>query len=61
MADRPARAGAVPVAAYVIAFVAYVALGLVVKSALLNWLVGPLFLLVVLDVVPRAATRLRRR
>ena len=57
---EPRGAGAVPAPVYVVAFVVYVALGLVVKSAVLNWLVGPLFLVVVLDVVPRLATRFRR-
>ena len=46
-----------PAAAYVAAFVAYVALGYVFKSAILNWVVGPLFLLVVLHLLPRALTR----
>ena len=48
-----------PAAAYVAAFVAYVALGYFLKSWLLNWIVGPLFLLVVLYLVPKALGRLR--
>ena len=44
---------------YGLAFVAYVGLGYVLKSAVLNWLVGPLFLLIVLHVVPRALARAR--
>ena len=47
-----------PAAAYLAALVAYVVLGLFVTSGVLNWIVGPLFLLVTLDVGPRA---LRRR
>lgn len=35
----------------------YVALGLVVKSAVLNWIVGPLFPLVFLYLVPRWVRR----
>ena len=48
-------------AVYVAAFAAYVALGYVLKSVILNWLVGPVFLVVVLHVVPRTFARLRRR
>lgn len=32
----------------------YVALGMVVKSAVLNWIIGPLFPLVFLYLLPRA-------
>jgi hypothetical protein len=53
----PAPPRDLPVFAYALAFVAYVALGYFVKSAVLNWLVGPLFLLIVLHVVPKALTR----
>lgn len=49
-----------PVAAYVGAFVVYVVLGYLFKSLLLNWIVGPLFLLIVLYLLPRAV-RLGRR
>ena len=48
-----------PAAAYVTAFVVYVALGYFLKSVVLNWIVGPLFLLVVLYVVPKAFGRVR--
>ena len=47
--------------AYMAALVAYVALGLVVKSVVLNWIVGPLFLLFTLYLLPRALQRLRAR
>ncbi len=39
---------------YVLAFVAYVALGYVFKSAVLNWIIGPLWLLLTFELVPRA-------
>jgi hypothetical protein len=39
---------------YVLALVAYVALGYWLKSAVLNWIIGPLWLLLVFEVVPRA-------
>jgi hypothetical protein len=39
---------------YLLALVAYVALGYVFRSAILNWIVGPLWLLLTLDVIPRA-------
>lgn len=38
-------------------FVVYVVLGLVVKSAVLNWIVGPLWLLATLYLVPVALGR----
>jgi hypothetical protein len=42
------------------AFVAYVALGYWTKGLVLNWIVGPLFPLLVLVVVPRALGRRSR-
>lgn len=39
--------------AFVVALVAYIALGLMVKSVVLNWIVGPLFPLIALYLVPR--------
>lgn len=50
-----------PPALYLVAFVAYVVLGLFLKSVVLNWIVGPLFLLIVLYLVPRAAGLVRVR
>lgn len=50
-----------PGIAYVAALVSYVVLGLVVKSVVLNWIVGPLFLLITLYLLPRAVRRLRAR
>lgn len=68
MADRPARPPGevappddLPAAVYAFAFAAYVALGYVLKSVVLNWLVGPLFLVVVLYVVPSSLVRVRSR
>lgn len=48
-----------PVYAYVLALVGYVALGYFVRSVVLNWIVGPLFLLIVLYLIPRAFRRHR--
>ncbi len=48
-------------AAFVGALVVYVALGLVVKSTVLNWIVGPLFPVLVLYVIPHAIRRLGSR
>ncbi len=45
---------------YVAAFCAYVVLGYVLKSVVLNWIVGPLFLVAVLYAFPTAFRRLRR-
>ncbi len=39
---------------FAVAFVVYVILGLTLKSVFLNWIIGPLFLLLALDVIPRA-------
>ena len=46
-----------PMAAYVAALVVYVVLGYFLKSAILNWIVGPLWLVLVLHVVPKALER----
>lgn len=43
---------------YVVALVLYIGLGLLLKSVLLNWIIGPLFLLMVLYLVPTAVRRL---
>lgn len=48
-----------PVWHYVAAFVAYVVLGVAFKSVFLNWIVGPLFPLVVLHLLPRLLRGLR--
>ena len=45
--------------AWLVLFVVYVALGVVLKSVVLNWIVGPLFPLVFLYVLPRARGRRR--
>lgn len=39
---------------FVLALVVYAVLGVVLKSFVLNWVIGPLFLLLALDVIPRA-------
>jgi hypothetical protein len=58
--DGPPQSGQdPPVALYAAAFVLYVALGFTTKVWVLNWIVGPLFLLLVLGVLPDAAQRLR--
>ena len=45
---------------YVLAFVVYVVLGLLTRSVVLNWIVGPLFLLLTLYLLPLAVRRLAR-
>lgn len=45
---------------YLAALVMYVAAGYFLKSWLLNWVVGPLFMLIVLYLVPAAIRRLLR-
>jgi hypothetical protein len=45
----------------VLAFVVYVVLGVLTRSVVLNWIVGPLFLLLALYVVPKLAGDLLRR
>ena len=57
-AELPEPEDASP-AAYVVAFVVYVTLGYFLKSVVLNWIIGPLFLLLVLYVVPKALGRVR--
>ena len=46
---------------FVATFVGYVVLGLVTKSAVLNWVVGPLWLLLTLYVLPELFRRVRGR
>ena len=48
----------VPAWQYVVAFVAYVAVGYHLKSVFLNWIVGPLFLLTTLYLLPLAFRRM---
>jgi hypothetical protein len=45
---------------YALALVAYIGLSFVTKS-LLTWSTGPVFFMVALEVLPRAARRLTRR
>jgi hypothetical protein len=62
--DRPelSRDRAAPgPAAYSLAFVSYVALGLWTNGLVLNWVVGPLYLVVVLYAVPQAYRAFTRR
>jgi len=49
------------VTAHVVALAVYVALGFLLRSWVLNWIVGPLFLVVVLHVVPKGVAHLRGR
>ena len=42
-----------PPAAYLATLVVYIALGFVLRSVVLNWIVGPLFLLAALHLLPR--------
>jgi Flp pilus assembly protein TadB len=62
---RPRRAaqrrGEIRLGWYAAALVGYVVAGYFLKSVLLNWLVGPLFLLIVLYLVPTLVRRLGRR
>jgi len=55
--EEVAPATAPPLAAYVALLVVYVALGYLLKSVVLNWIVGPLFLLAVLYLMPRLLGR----
>lgn len=60
MAEDAAAESDLPAGAYVGAFVAYVVLGYFLKSIVLNWIVGPIFLVLVLYSVPAIIRRLRR-
>jgi len=46
---------------YVLAFVVYLVLGVLTRSVVLNWIVGPLFPLLALYVVPKLAGDLIKR
>ena len=56
-AEPAAEARPIPWYWYGAAFVGYVALGYFFKSAVLNWIVGPLWLVVWLYLVPKALRR----
>lgn len=43
---------------FVVSLVVYVVAGLVLKSVVLNWIVGPLWLLVTIVLIPAAVRRL---
>ena len=47
--------------AFVLALATFVVLGYFFKSLVLNWIVGPAYLVVVLHVIPTAVHRRRRR
>lgn len=69
MTARPAsggdEAGSVPGLPgpiwFVMSFAAYLGLALATKSVVLNWIVGPLWLVVTLCVLPTAIGRVRAR
>ena len=42
-----------PLLAYAVALAVYIGLGYLLRSVVLNWIVGPLFLLAVLHLLPR--------
>ena len=46
---------------YLLAFVVYIILGVLTRSVVLNWIVGPLFLLLALYLVPLAVRRIVHR
>jgi hypothetical protein len=55
--SRTERAGA-PVAAYVLAVLTYIPLGVLTKTWFLNWIVGPLYLLAAVTVLTPLVDRL---
>jgi hypothetical protein len=60
-ADVPAAGRPdIDIAWYGVALVLYIVAGYFMKSAVLNWIVGPLFPLVVLYFVPRLLRRQKR-
>lgn len=60
MDDDASAQSQIPASAYVAVFVFYVVLGYFLKSIVLNWIVGPMFLVFVLHTVPTVFRRLRR-
>jgi len=56
-AQHEVRAVAPPLVAYLVTLVVYLVLGYVFRSVFLNWIVGPLFLVGCLHVVPRLLGR----
>jgi hypothetical protein len=47
--------------AYIASFAIYVVLGLIVKSTVLNWIIGPLWLLITLYLAPGLWRLITRR
>lgn len=61
-APAPApREGSETAVRYAAALILYIAIGYFTKSAVLNWIVGPLFPLLVLYLLPRASDLVRGR
>ena len=60
-ADKAPREGRATAALYAVALLAYIAIGYFTKSVVLNWVVGPLFPLLVLYLLPRVADVVRGR
>ena len=60
-ADKAPREGRATAALYAVTLVAYIAIGYLTKSVVLNWVVGPLFPLLVLYLLPRVADMVRGR
>ena len=55
------RAAGLPAAGwFALSFIVYVALGVTIKSVVVNWVVGPLWFFVTLSLVPSALRRLAR-
>jgi hypothetical protein len=61
--DKATESAPEPIALgwYAFALVLYVALGYFLKTWVLNWIIGPLFLLIVLYLIPTAVRRLFQR
>ncbi|NEE00285.1 hypothetical protein [Phytoactinopolyspora halotolerans] len=57
----PAPQVRIPVGWYVAALALYLVIAYFTKTVLLNWVMGPLFLLLTLYLVPTAAAVVRRR
>ena len=60
--ETPSKPPDPPGSAWIVAaLAAYVVLGFMLKAPVLNWVVGPLWLLAVLHVLPRLGRRIAAR
>jgi hypothetical protein len=51
--EQPTRSDRTELLRYALAIVTYIPLGVFVRTAVLNWIIGPLYFVMVVSTVPR--------